>query len=232
MTRFLRIVVPGWVHHVTQRGNHRQTVFFSDQDRHTYLSLLQKYFSRYELGLIGFCLMDNHVHLLVIPHHQNSLADGVGQLHRDFARWQNIQCNRIGHLWQSRFFSCPVGDEAVWEVLSYVELNRVRAGLVDHAWDWDWCSSPAHVAGVDRTGLLDMHLWQKHFDGATWRQFLERALAQKTIQQRVRNATATGRLLGNVEVAKQLEQLLGRPILPRKKGRRPAGASNVGKLGN
>jgi hypothetical protein len=169
MTRFLRIVVPGWMHHVTQRGNHRQTVFFSDQDRHTYLSLLQKHFSRHELGLIGFCLVD---------------------------------------------------------------LNRVRAGLVDHAWDWDWCSSPAHVTEVDRTGLLDMHLWQEHFDDTTWRQFLERAPTQKTIQQRVRNATATGRLLGNVEVAKQLEQLLGRSILPRKKGRRPAGTSNVRKLGN
>ena len=132
MTRFLRIVVPGWVRHVTQRWNHRQTVFFSDQDRHTYLSLLQKHFSHHELGLIGFCLMDNHVHLLVIP------------------------------------------------------LETIPGT----------CSR------------------------------------KKTIQQRVRNSKTTGRLLGNVEVAKQLEQMLGRSILPRKKGRRPAGISAVRKLGN
>jgi hypothetical protein len=93
----------------------------------------------------------------------------------------------------------------------------VRAGLLDNVWEWKWCNTPAHVAGVDRTGLLDMQFWQKHFDGATWKQFLEHALTQKSIQQHIRSATATGRLLDNVEVAKQLEQQLGRSILPRKK---------------
>jgi putative transposase len=227
MPRLLRIALPGWVYHVTQRGNHRQIVFFSDQDRHLYFSLLQKHFSRQELDLIGFCLMDNHSHLLVIPHHQNSLADGIGQLNRDFARWQNLQCNRTGHLWQNRFFSCPVEEEAVWEVLSYIELNRVRAGLVDKAWEWEWCSATAHVTGVDRSGLLDMHLWQKHFDGATWKQFLEDALARKQILHRIRTATAVGRLFGSAEAAKRLEQQLGRLILPRKRGRKPARISDV-----
>ena len=130
MTRRPRVVIPGWVHHITQRGNHRHSVFFSPHDRNIYLSLLADYFPLYEIHLIGHNLMDNHVHLVVIPEKENSLADGIGQLHHDFALWQNIQHRTSGHLWQNRFFSCPVEEDRVWEVLAYVELNPVRANMV------------------------------------------------------------------------------------------------------
>jgi len=137
------------------------------------------------------------------------------------------QCNRTGLLWQNRFFSCPVEEEAVWEVLSYIELTRVRAGLVDKAWEWEWCSAAAHVTGADRSGLLDMHLWQRHFNGATRKQYLEHALAQKLIQHRIRTATAVGRMFGSADAEKRLEQQLGRLILPQKRGRKPARVCSV-----
>jgi putative transposase len=111
--------------------------------------------------------LDNHTHLLVFPYHQNSLANGVGQLHRNFARWQNLQYNRTSHLCQNRSFPSRVDEEALWKILSYIELNRFQAGLVDKTWEWRWCSASAHVTGADRSGLLDIHLWQKHFDGLT-----------------------------------------------------------------
>lgn len=84
--------------------------------------------------------MDNHVHLVVIPEKEHSLSDGPVQMHHDFARWQNIQCNTGGHLWQNRLISCPVEEDRVWEVLSYFELNPGRARMVENAGDWEWSS--------------------------------------------------------------------------------------------
>ncbi len=220
MIRPRRIVIPGWLHHVTQRGNHRQTVFFSPQDRFVYLGLMARYFPIYEVTLIGYCLMGNHVHLALIPEKETSLANGVGHLHNDFARWQNIQCNRSGHLWQNRFYSCPVEEERVKEVLSYVELNPVRAGLVENAWDWEWSSARAHVTGMDESGLLDMNYWRRRFNEEEWKLYLGQVAQQKSIFSRIRRATATGRFLGDEATARRLEVELGRPLLPQKRGRK------------
>lgn len=91
-------------HHVTQRGNHRQTVFFSDHDRNAYLDLLRRHFRQHRLSLIGYCLTSNHVHLVVIPSTVNDLSNGVGGLHQDFLRLEHMEHGQTGHLWQNRFF--------------------------------------------------------------------------------------------------------------------------------
>ena len=93
----------------------------------------------------------------------------IGRLHNDFSRWQQIQRDLTGHLWQNRFFSCPLDEDHFWEALRYVELNPVRAGLVRNAWEWPWSSARAHVTGIDETGLLNMDLWRTRFDGNRWR---------------------------------------------------------------
>ena len=129
MPRRARIIVPGVAHHVTQRGNNRQQVFCSDEDRRLYLDLLTRYARRYGTQIAGYCLMTNHVHLVVVPEHKNSLARTFGQTHAEYALALNVSAKRSGHLWQNRFFSCPL-DAAHWEnALRYVELNPVRAGL-------------------------------------------------------------------------------------------------------
>ena len=94
MPRIARIVVPGWAHHVTQRGNHRANVFFCDHDREVYLGMWSKYAQLAHAELVGFALMDNHVHLVVIPEFETSLAKAVGRTDNDYARWQNAQCYR------------------------------------------------------------------------------------------------------------------------------------------
>ncbi len=233
MTRRPRVVIPGMVHHVTQRGNHQQTGFYSGHDRRVYLRLLADYFSLYEIRLIGHDLMDNHVHLAVIPKNETSLAEGIGLLHHDFARWQNIQRHTSGHLWQSRFFSCPVEDDRVWQVLSYVELNPVRAHMVEHAWEWEWSSAQAHVNGRDPSGLLDMGYWRRVFDEVTWKKFLEQAAAEAAARAQIRRATARGFFLGSEVTARKLEQELGIQLLPRRRGRKrrpPAMPQKLGKF--
>ena len=227
MTRLARLVLPGWVHHVTQRGNNRQVVFYSDNDRLLYLKLLAKYFIMHGLALIAYCLMDNHIHLAVIPETEDSLARGVGQMHHDYARWHNVQSGRSGHLWQNRFFSCPVEQDRVGGVLSYIELNPDRAKMVENAWDWEWSSARAHVTGVDPTGLLAMDPWRKHFDGAQWRNYLVQMAAERSSADCIRKATATGRFLGSTATARRLELELGRPLLPKKRGRKPKGSTEM-----
>jgi putative transposase len=221
MPRLRRVVIPGRPHHITQRGNHRQKVFFSDRDYETYMTLMRKYFRKYGVDLTGYSLMPNHVHQAVIPALENSLAKGVGLLHNDFSRWQQIQRDQTGHLWQNRFFSNPMDDFYFWIALRYIELNPVRAGLVRNAWDWPWSSARAHVSGIDDTGMLDMELWGKYFDKIRWKEFLLEGLNKADEIDLIRTANRTGRPIGSEDFIRRLEKLTGRSLVPKKRGPKP-----------
>jgi putative transposase len=193
-------------------------VFFANADYQLYLQLLHKYFVEFKVDMPGYALMPNHSHQVLIPTLANSLAKGVGRLHNDFSRWQQIKRNLTGHLWQNRFFSTPLDEDHFWKALRYIELNPVRAGLVRNAWDWPWSSARAHVTGIDETGLLTLDCWRSRFDGDSWKVFLEEGLASKAEIDRIRLATRTGRPLGSEDFLERLEALTGRLLLPRKRG--------------
>jgi putative transposase len=226
MGRIARVVVPGWPHHVTQRGNHRQNVFRSDHDREVYLELLAKHKRNYHLDLIGFSLMPNHVHEIPIPEYDNSLAKGIGRTNNDYSRWFNIQCNQTGHLWQARFYSCTIELDSLENVLAYVELNPVRAGLVKRPEDWKWSSAQAHLTGVDETGLLDMKWWRCHFTPESWADYLQKKLHDDKLLHRIRTATQTGRPFASKKGLRQIELLLNRSLQSRNRRygkKKPAG---------
>jgi REP element-mobilizing transposase RayT len=109
MPRQRRVVLPGRPHHITQRGNNRRDVFFEDKDHELYLSLLSEYTAKYQVEILGYCLMTNHVHLIAVPADATGLAKAIGRVHNDYARWLHIRRRESGHLWQNRFFSCPLG---------------------------------------------------------------------------------------------------------------------------
>ncbi len=217
MARIARIVIPGWPHHVTQRGNHRQTVFYSDHDREVYLELLAKYKDIHRVTFVGFSLMSNHDHEIPVPEFKDSLAKAIGRTHNDYSRWLNIQCNQTGHLWQARFFSCPVDADSLADVLAYVELNPVRAGIVSRPEEWKWSSACAHLTGVDNTGLLDMEWWSKHFSPKSWAEFLDLKLRDKDLLHRIRTATQTGKPIGSEDSIRKIEEALGRNLRLRKR---------------
>jgi putative transposase len=196
-------------------------VFFADSDFHIYLELLRKYFIRYRLVMPGYSLMPNHTHQVLIPTLSNSLAKGVGRLHNDFSRWQQIKRDLTGHLWQNRFFSTPTDEDHFWMALRYIELNPVRAGLVRNAWDWPWSSARAHVTGIDDTGLLSLDFWSARFDCDSWKRYLEEGLDSSGEVERIRSATRTGRPLGTENFVARLEALTGRVLRPRKRGPKP-----------
>jgi putative transposase len=229
MARLPRAVASGLPHHITQRGNHRQPVFFDDTDRQLYLTLLRENASRYHVGVLGFCLMSNHVHLIAVPERDDSLSRALGRTHADYARWLHIRERQTGHLWQNRFFSCPLDTGHCWAALRYVERNPVRAGMVQAAWDWPWSSATAHISATDGAGLLDLQEWQTCWTGPLWQQALETSLGEAMLAERIRLATRTGRPLGTHDFAAGLEQSLGRPLLPAKRGRK-AKSTAVGAL--
>jgi len=230
MARIARVVVPGYWHHITQRGNHQQAVFYSDADREFYLRLLKQYGTRYDFQLTGYCLMGNHVHLLGIPHDARSLARAVGRTHNDYARWLNFRRGANGHVWQNRFYSCTLDETHRWLALRYVEWNPVQAGLVIQAESWRWSSAAAHTTGHDARTLLDWADWARRWDPDSWTAALHEGVYGAAWADRLREATRTGRPAGDGEFVKRVEEMLSRSLQPQKRGPKAHAGATSGQM--
>jgi REP-associated tyrosine transposase len=230
MARFARLVVPGCAHHVTQRGNHRQEVFFCDNDRRTYLAILRDHCQRFGLRVAAWCLMTNHVHLVVIPAQEDSLARALGQTHNEYARWLHVRQRQVGHLWQNRFHSCPLAEDHLWEAIRYIELNPVRAGLVRDAAEWCWSSARAHLEGQEEWCLTDLLWWRERWTAGSWQETLASGLAGAAFIERLREATRTGRPFGSAEFTDELERETGRRLRQQKRGPKPKPAESGGQM--
>ncbi len=219
MPRVARIVIPGWPHHLTQRGNNQQDVFFVVDDRRTYLAFLKERCTEAGVALLGYCLMTNHVHLIAVPSRAEALAAAIGRTHFAYSRYVNRLHGRSGHLWQNRFYSCPLAEPQAWSALRYVERNPVRAGLTRAAWRYPWSSAAAHVGeGPDTSGLLDLDDWAATWKPERWRALLREPLEEGETQ-RLRRHLHTGRPLASDRVLAKLESKLGRRLRPLPVGR-------------
>lgn len=136
MSRLARIVVADWPHHVTQRGNRREPIFFEDDDQEIYRDLLAEQAQKARVEVWAYCLMPNHIHLIVVPRTDEGFARAVGEAHRRHTNFVNARGRWSGHLFQSRFASVVMDDAHLVTGVRYVSLNPVRAGLVASAADW------------------------------------------------------------------------------------------------
>jgi putative transposase len=218
MPRIARIAIPGVPHHITQRGNNRQDVFFADDDRAMYLSLLNQQAEQYGLAVLGYCLMANHVHLVATPRDADSLATAVGRTHLLYAQYINRVHDRTGHLWQGRFFSCALDEAHCWAALCYVERNPVRAGILRYAWKYPWSSAAAHCQGDDDRRLLDLRAWSAAWEPRQWRQQLRRR-GDDEVTDGLRMRTRTGRPLGSDSFLSKIERVVGHRVRPLPVGR-------------
>jgi putative transposase len=218
MARLARVVAVGIPHHVTQRGNARQFILSSDADRLVYLELLREYSALHQLSVIGYCLMSNHVHLVVIPQQRDALAKALKQTHGRYSAYWNVRYKSSGHVWQGRYYSCPLDTPHLWEALRYAELNPVGAGMVAEPESWAWSSAAAHVAKASPDICLEMDLWQNHWSFANWRQYLAAGATDEEVAA-IRESTHTGRPLGTAEFVSALEASLHRRLAPQKGGR-------------
>ena len=146
MGRIARVVAEGMPHHVIQRGNRRQKVFFKDEDKQSYLTILKEQSERFGVNYWAYCLMDNHVHLIAVPETRESLARAIGEAHRRYTRMINFREGWRGYLWQGRFSSFLLEERHLYAAIRYVERNPVRVKIVKRAEDYKWSSAYAHVS--------------------------------------------------------------------------------------
>jgi putative transposase len=229
MARLPRVVVVDVPHHVTQRGNARQVILAYDADRITYLELLREYAQLYGLGLLGYCLMSNHVHLIAVPHALDAMSQALKQAHGRYASYWNARQLSTGHVWQGRFYSCPLDEPHLWEALRYIELNPRRARMVEAAEAWRWSSAAAHCGLACPDPILEMERWRKRWTPAEWHQFLNDGESAAEVNA-LRHSTHTGRPLGSREFMGALEEAMSRPLIPRKGGRPKKSGSDVRQL--
>jgi len=196
MPRFARFVAPGVAHHITQRGTDRMSAFHSRQDRLTYLSLLRGQSRLCNLPVLAYCLMDNHIHLVVVPENPLVLADVMQRVHGRYAQYLNARRGRCGHLWQNRYSSCPLGPGHLWTALRYVELNPVRAGMVRGAREYQWSSAEAHLSGQDPFRIADMRFWWEAGGLEGWKRLLDEPETEKEVEA-LRRSTYSGQPFGD-----------------------------------
>lgn len=225
MARLARVVAVGVAHHITQRGLDRQAVFASDKCRRVYLALLKEHAARSRVRILGYCLMTNHVHILAVPEHAGALAATFRYTHGRFAQYANARKCRSGHFWQNRFYSCPVEESAIGNVLAYIELNPVRAGLVPAADAFEWSSAGVHLGKRrDSSGVLDIEWWRSQWTEAEWSVILA---SEQSRLESIRQATYTGRPFGSAAFIGALERRLGRKLERQKVGRRKRSPASV-----
>jgi putative transposase len=217
MARMARVIVPRYPHHITQRGNRRLKTFLEPDDYPAYIELMAPWCQQRGVAIWAYCLMPNHVHLIAVPSDEDGLRLAIGEAHRRYTRRVNFRENWRGHLWQGRFASFVLDHYYLLAAARYIERNPVRAGLVKRPEQWPWSSAAAHLAGQDDALVKVAPLLKSVPD---WRKFLAEADADDLAKQ-LHTHGNTGRPLGKKAFIARLETKVGRPLAPRKPGRKP-----------
>ena len=193
--------------------------FFGDADYEAYLSLLTEWCEHYGVAIWAYCLMPNHVHLIMVPGGEDGLARAIGETHRRYTRRVNFREGWRGHLWQDRFASFVMDEPYLLSATRYVEMNPVRAKLVERPQDWPWSSAKAHLSGAS-DGLAETDWLTEMTAGwaCTWGEFLLQP-GEDDLGRKLRLHERTGRPLGDQPFLQRLEKLLARPLMPSKPGR-------------
>lgn len=228
MARLARIVLPGIPHHVTQRGNRRLPIFFSDDDRRAYLDLISDAAAASGTRCLAWCLIDNHVHLILVPETADGLRAMLGEAHRRYTRMVNFREGWRGYLFQGRFASYPMHDAHLMAAVRYVELNPVAARMVARAEEWAWSSARSHIAArrVKGDPLTDVAALGKHV--RNWRALLRQGLAAgdpdpegEALSVAIESHLSTGRPLASGDWIAAQEEATGRTMARRRPGSKP-----------
>lgn len=216
MPRMARLVVPGFAHHVTQRGARRQQTFFEDSDFEAYLQLLRAKLKKVDVRIWAYCLMPNHIHAIAVPADSCAMSRLFGDVHRAYAQMINAKHDWKGHLWQERFYSTVMDEKHTYAAMRYVELNPVRAGLCKRPNGWRWSSVHAHFGSND-DDVVDTDSTDQLV--TNWRDYLTESESTAT-RDSIRSHTRSGRPIGDADFVEMIEVITGRSICSRRSGRR------------
>ena len=221
MARIARIVIPGYPHHITQRGVRSMDIFSSDECRVQYIQFMREQCRKHGLHILSYCLMSNHVHFVAVPEAKNSMALAIGEAHRLYTRMVNSRDDVRGYLFQGRFFSCPLDQQHLLACVRYVESNPVRViDNINHAWDYPWSSARYHAGFVESDPLLGSQKHQTNYSKflaeiGNWQEFLT---SPQDDMEKLREKTRTGRPCGDESFVCKIEKITGRTLRPQKPG--------------
>jgi len=226
MARLARVVIPGLPHHVTQRGDRGERVFFQDDDYRAYLQLISAAAQSSGAAIWAYCLMPNHLHLIMVPADPDGLRRSFAETHRRYTARIHAREHWTGHLWQGRFSSTAMDERHLMAAARYAPMNPVRAGLVAKAQDWPWSSARAHLAGEDDGVVTVGPLLGRIADFAALLDAAEDAAAVMAI----RRSRSTGRPVGAQDWIKAQEARTARSLAPARRGPKPAAGAAVNQV--
>ncbi len=225
MARKLRVSYPGVAEHIIQRGNNRQVIFANTEDSCAYITWLKQYAKQHNVAIHAWVLMTNHVHLLCTPSTPTGISKMMQSLGRMYVLYFNRRYQRSGTLWEGRYKSCLIENETYFmQVCRYIELNPVRANMVNDPADYSWSSYQCNALGK-RSSLLTEHpLYTGLGDSPIERQTAYRALFAHHIEGKllddIRQATHKGLALGSNKFKQEIETLTGLRVTEGTRGRR------------
>jgi len=213
MPRQGRIVIPENPHHITQRGNYRQKVFDNEKNYQQYCEWVNEYAEKNSVDIIGYCLMINHVHFIVIPKEEKSLASLFNNIHMRYSQYLNRQRKQKGHLWQGRFYSCILDEAHLYRAIRYVENNPVKAKIVKESWKYKWSSAADHTK--ERQNPI---IKLKSLSGIEdWKAYLKEEDVE--MEKEIRLKTERGLVVGTEKFVEKLEKKLNRSLKCLSQGR-------------
>ncbi len=219
MPRIARSVFAHMPHHVTQRGNRREDVFFDDEDREAYLLWLREYAMEHRVEIAAYCLMSNHIHLILIPSTEDGLQAVLKPLHMRYAQRLNRANGVQGHVWQGRYFSSVLDGDYFRAAVRYVERNPVRARMVRKAENYQWSSAKGHCGLIADPLLKAKPSWRATMDDVTdWSAWLAEPDTEEALLVLRRNAMM-GLPCGSESFIKKIEKKTGRALHYRPRGR-------------
>jgi REP-associated tyrosine transposase len=221
MARLSRIVIPDIPHHVTQRGNRRQKLFSEPGDYALYRDLLAERCEKNGVCCWAYCLMPNHVHLILAPATRDGLSRAVGEAHRRYTAFVNARARVTGHLFQGRFGCVAMDEPHMLNAVRYLAFNPVRARLCATPGEWEWSSVRAHLRRRD-DALVDVRpvlaIAQRFGD------LLELSPGERAELNGFESLGANGRPLGDEAFLASAERKLGRSLRKAKPGPKPRAA--------
>lgn len=213
--------MPGLPHHVVQRGGRRQKLFFTRKDYRAFEYLMAEWAPRCGITILTYCLMPNHIHLVLVPERADSISKFMANVLRAYARRINLRTGWAGTIYQHRYWSCVLDERHCLAAVRYVLMNPVDAGLVEKVADWPHSSIRAHLAGEDDLVVRVAPLQRMVKD---WPAFLG-GPRDTEAEKRFEDHLGCWLPLGSEEFVSALEQDLGRTLRRRKPGRPPMGAN-------
>jgi len=223
MARLPRLNMAGIPQHVVQRGNNKQACFFDEQDYTVYLDKLKHYSKKYSVDVHAYILMTNHVHILMTPQTETGVSQLMQALGRYYVRYVNQTYQRTGTLWEGRFKSALIDSENYFLLVSrYIELNPVRACMVEHPAQYPWSSYHGNATDVDIALLKPHFCYQALGENDIARQIAYSSLFEEEVPElnllEIRDAINKAWVLGSGKFKDQIEEQLGRRVSPLPRG--------------